>query len=91
MLGGSSGEVVCCVEPNLHPQLSISPHPPPLIRNSFTLLARVLSARDVYQWAPAGVTRRFLSRMSSETHPRLFSTLENSTPSSELIGIVLIK
>lgn len=87
MLGGSSGEVVCCVEPNLHSQLSISPHPPPLIRNSFTLLARVLSARDVYQWAPAGVTRRFLSRMSSET---LFSTLENSTPSSELIGIVLI-
>lgn len=49
---GSSGEAVCC-RPNLHLQLCISP-PPPLICNSFTFLARVLSARDVVPMGSGG-------------------------------------
>lgn len=51
-----------CVEPKLHPQLSVSPPPPPLLSSvihlPYSLGYAVLVT--LYQWAPAGVTLRFL-------------------------------
>lgn len=51
-----------CVEPKLHPQLSISPPPPPLLSSvihlPYSLGYSVLVT--LYQWAPAGVTLPFL-------------------------------
>lgn len=87
MLDGSGGEVVCCVEPNLHPQLSISPSPPPLIRNSFTLLARVLSARDVVPMGSGGCVPPLPPPDElGDTFQHLGEFLPSS---SELIGILL--
>lgn len=56
-----------------------------LIRNSFTLLARVFGARDVVPMGSGGCDPSFPPRMSSET---LFSTLEN-LPRAESYSLML--
>lgn len=71
---GSTGKVARC-GPNLHPQLSMSPPPPPLICNSFTFLARVLSARDVVPMGSGGC----VPSLPPSDPGALFSTLENSS------------
>lgn len=80
------GGCVCC-GPNLHHQLSISPLPPPLICNSFTLLARVVSARDVVPMGSGGCVPLFLPDALGDTFQHLGEFLPSP---SELMGILLI-
>lgn len=71
-----------CVEQKLHPQLSISPPPPPLlsfvIHLPYSLGHAVLVT--LYQWAPAGVTLRFLPGWSRRHFSAPWRISLNLTP-----------
>lgn len=81
-LGGSKLRGVKAASSAFYPSSASSS---PLIRNSFTLLARVLGAGDVVPMGSGGCDPSFPPRMSSET---LFSTLEN-LPRAESYSLML--
>lgn len=84
-LGGSSWGTLCGAKAASSAFSLSSASSSPLIRNSFTLLARVLGARDVVPMGSGGCDPSFPPRMSSET---LFSTLEN-LPRAESYPLML--